>query len=147
VLLYLLREKKLSADRLGDLLWKESGLLGVSGVSPDMRDLLASPDPRARDAVEMFVYRVTDFVGALTAALGGIDGLVFTAGIGEHAAPVRERVCRNLAWLGLELDDDANRAHRTRISTPASKVSAWVIPTDEEGMIARHVVEVLQISE
>jgi acetate kinase len=144
VLLYLLQEKAMTADQVSDLLWKESGLLGVSGISSDMRDLLASDDPRAGDAVEMFVYRVTYFAGALAAAMGGIDGLVFTAGIGEHAAPVRERVCRSFAWAGLDLDPAANAAHQTCITTPSSKVSAWVVPTNEEWMIARHVADLLK---
>jgi acetate kinase len=143
VLLFLLEQRGMAADALSDLLYKKSGLLGLSGVGSDMRDLLASSDPRAREAVDYFVYRVTYFVGALAACLGGLDALVFTAGIGEHAASVRERVCRNLGWLGLELDAAANAEHRTRISSSASKVSAWVVPTDEELMIARHVAEVL----
>jgi acetate kinase len=143
VVLHLLEEKKMSAGEVSDLLWKRSGLLGLSGASPDMRDLLASADPHAREAVDAFVYRVTYHVGALTAALGGIDGLVFTGGIGEHAALIRERVCRGLAWLGLELDSAANERHQPCISTPASKVSAWVVPTDEERMIALHVTKLL----
>jgi acetate kinase len=143
VLLFLLEQRGMAAGALSDLVYKKSGLLGLSGVGSDMRDLLASADPRAKEAVDYFVYRVAYFVGALAACLGGLDALVFTAGIGEHAAPVRERVCRNLGWLGLELDAAANAEHRTRISSSASKVSAWVVPTDEELMIARHVAEVL----
>lgn len=146
VLLYLLDEKQMSPAQLGDLLYRHSGLLGLSGVSSDMRDLLESDAPAARQAVEYFVYRVTYFIGALTAALGGLDGLVFTAGIGEHAAPVRERVCRGLDWLGVRLDEAANRAHGPRISSPDSTVSAWVVPTDEEQMIARHVADVLGLT-
>jgi acetate kinase len=145
VILDLFDRQKLAAADVGDLLYTRSGLLGLSGVGSDMRDLLASADPRARDAVDYFVYRVTWYVGALTAALGGLDGLVFTAGIGEHAAPIRERVCRNLTWLGLDLDAAANAARATCISAAGSKVSAWVVPTDEERMIATHVTEVLGV--
>ncbi len=143
VLLYLLDERKLTPAQVSDLLYRQSGLLGLSGAGADMRDLLASADPQAQEAVDYFVYRVTCTVGAQAAALGGLDGLVFTAGIGEHAAPVRARVCRNLAWLGLELDEAANRAHQACISAPASTVSAWVVPTDEERMIALHVTQLL----
>jgi acetate kinase len=120
------------------LIYQQSGLLGVSGLSSDMRTLLASADPRARRAVELFVYRVGRELGSLAAALGGVDALVFTGGIGERAAPVREAVCRGAAWLGLELDAAANQAGGPRISTAASRVAAWVIPTNEELMIARH---------
>ena len=143
VVLYLLEAKKMTAGEVGDLLWNRSGLLGLSGVGADMRDLLASAEPHAREAVDVFVYRVTYHVGALAAALGGLDGLVFTGGIGEHAAPLRERVCRSLAWLGLELDAAANGRHETRITTAASRASAWVVPTDEERMIALHAAELL----
>jgi len=143
VVLYLLDEKKLTSGQVSDLLYKQAGLLGLSGLSSDMRDLLGSGDARARDAVAYFVYRVTCAVGTLAAALGGLDGLVFTGGIGEHAPAIRERVCGNLAWLGLDLDEAANRAHQTRISSPSSKVSAWVVPTDEERMIALHVKDLL----
>jgi len=143
VLIYLLREKGMSPAGVDTLIEKRSGLLGLSGIGADMRDLLASPDPRARDAVDCFVYRVTYFVGALAACLGGLDGIVFTAGIGEHAAPVRAKVCRNLGWLGLGLDEAANAADAQCISAPGSKVSAWVIPTDEDQMIAAHVAEAL----
>jgi acetate kinase len=143
VVLYLLDEKKMTTAQVSDLLTKQSGLLGLSGVSPDMRDLLAPGDARAREAVDYFVHRVTWFTGALAAALGGLDALVFTAGIGEHAVPIRERVCRGLAWLGLELDAAANVSGGPRISVESSKVSAWVVPTDEERMIALHVIDAL----
>lgn len=143
VLLYLLDEKRLTSAQVSELLSKKSGLLGLSGQSSDMRDLLASETPAAKQAVDYFVYRAGWYIGALTAALGGLDGLVFTGGIGEHAAPVRERVCRNLSWLGLELDEAANRAGASRISTGPSRLSAWVVPTDEERMIALHVHELL----
>ena len=136
----LLDELDLDARAIEDLLYKRSGLLGVSGVSSDMRALLASDDPRARFAVELFAYRAGRELGSLAAAAGGLDALVFTAGIGEHAAPVREAIARHAAWLGVELDPAANRAGGPRISTPGSRVSAWVIPTNEELMIARHTL-------
>ena len=138
VVLYLLDEMKLDARAIENLLYKESGLLGVSGISSDMRELLASDAPRARLAVDLFVYRIGREIGSLAAALGGLDAIVFTGGIGEHAVPVRERVCRDAAWLGLEFDSVANAANGPRISTAASRVAAWVIPTNEELMIARH---------
>ncbi len=120
-------------------LYKKSGLLGISGISNDMRDLQDNPDPAARLAVDFFVYRAAREIGALAAVLGGIDGLVFTAGIGEHAPTIRRRICEASAWLGIELDDDANRANRSQISKSGSRVSAWVIPTNEELVIARHM--------
>jgi acetate kinase len=108
-----------------------------------MRALLASEDPRAKEAVDLFVFRIGRELGALTAVLGGLDGLVFTAGIGEHASEVRARVCRNAAWLGLKLDEAANAAGGPRISAAGSAVSAWVLPTDEEQVIARHTLAAL----
>ena len=138
VLLWLMDEKRMDARAIEDLLYHRSGLLGVSGISGDMRTLLGSDAPGARAAVDQFVYRIGRELGSLAAALGGLDALVFTAGIGEHAAPVRARVCRDAAWLGLELDEAANGAGGPRISSAASRVSAWVLPTDEELMIARH---------
>lgn len=145
VVLYLMIRKKMNPMEVLELLHKRSGLLGLSGVSSDMRELLASKEPYASEAIDYFVYRATGFVGALAAALGGVDGLVFTAGIGEHAAPIRERICRNLEWLGVELDPSANSKHETRITTPNSRVSVWVVPTNEELMIAQHVVDLLKI--
>jgi acetate kinase len=144
VLLYLLQARGMDAAALEHLLYHESGLLGVSGVSSDMRVLLASSDPRAAEAVALFCYRITRELGSLAAALGGLDAVVFTAGIGEHAAPVRAAVCRQARWLGLELDEAANDAGGPCISAPSSPVAAWVIPTDEELMIARHVRDVLR---
>jgi acetate kinase len=138
VLLYLMNERKLDARVIETLLYKQSGLLGVSGISSDMRVLLASADPHAREAVDLFCYRIAREIGSLAAALGGLDALVFTAGIGEHAVAVREAVCRQAAWLGVELDAAANAAGEPRISTPGSRTAAWVIPTNEELMIARH---------
>jgi acetate kinase len=143
VILYLMDELGMDARAIETLIYKESGLLGVSGISSDMRALLSSDEPRARFAVELFAYRIAREIGSHAAAAEGIDALVFTAGIGEHAAPVRERVCRLSAWLGLELDAQANRTGGPRISTAASRVAAWVIPTNEELMIARHTRRVL----
>lgn len=138
VLLYLMRERHLDVDALSDLLYHRCGLLGVSGISHDMRALLASSDPRAREAVDLFVYRAVTQTGALVAVLEGLDALVFTAGIGEHGAAIRARMCGALEWLGMRLDDAANERHGPRITTDDSRCSAWVIPTDEELMIARH---------
>ncbi|HUZ91516.1 MAG TPA: acetate/propionate family kinase [Methylocella sp.] len=138
VVLYLLNEKKMDANAVGDLLYNESGLLGVSGVSDDMRALLASKDPRAEEAIALFVYRIGRELGSLAAALGGLDALVFTAGIGEHAAEIRRRVLEDAAWLGVELDAAANAAGGPRLTHPASRAAAFVIPTDEDLMIARH---------
>jgi acetate kinase len=143
VLLYLMNERGMDARALEKLIYKQSGLLGVSGVSSDMRALLESAEPRAKLAVELFVYRIGRELGSLAAALGGLDALVFTAGIGERAVPIRERVCRQAAWLGVELDAQANAKHGPRISSASSRVAAWVIPTNEELMIARHTREVL----
>jgi acetate kinase len=140
VILHLLTERRMSVDDVTDVLYHRSGLLGVSDIGNDMRALLASPAPEAAEAVALFVYRVGRELGSLAAALGGIDALVFTAGIGEHAAAVRARVCDDAAWLGVHLDAAANLAHGPRISTADSPVSVWVIPTDEELMIARHTL-------
>jgi acetate kinase len=136
----------MSPDAVEDLLYRKSGLLGLSEISNDMRTLLASDDPRARAAIEQFVYRAALETGALAAALEGIDALVFTGGIGEHAAPVRAMICEKLAWLGIALDPAANAGHAPRISTAASRVSVCIIPTDEEAVIAQHTLRLLQIS-
>ena len=143
VLLYLLNERHMDARALETLLYKQSGLLGVSGVSSDMRTLLESGDPQAQLAVELFVYRIGRELGSLAAALNGLDAIVFTAGIGEHAVAIRERVCRQAEWLGIEFDADANANGGPRISTSTSRTAAWVIPTNEELMIARHTIAVL----
>jgi acetate kinase len=137
VILYLLR-KGLSAADIEDMLYRHSGLLGVSGLSDDLRVLMASEDPRASEAVELFTYRIATEAGGLASALGGLDGLVFTAGIGEHSACIRGAVCDRLAWLGVRLDQHANNGQPGRISSPDSAVEVWVIPTDEEAVIARH---------
>lgn len=144
VVLYLMREKGMEVAVVSELLHQRSGLLGISGLSSDMRDLLASSDPHAAEAVEHFAYHVSLAVGALAVSMGGIDALVFTAGIGEHATEVRERICGKLAWFGIELDAAANAQHGPRISTMGSRVSAWVIPTDEEKVIARHTCSLIQ---
>jgi acetate kinase len=145
VVFYLMREKSMSAGDVESLLYHRSGLLGVSGISSDMRDLLASPDPRAREAIDLFTYRAAREIGSLVAALGGLDALVFTAGIGEHSAEVRAMICERARWLGVELDAEANREHRAIISAPGSRVAACVVPTDEEIVIARHAARVLGI--
>jgi acetate kinase len=143
VLLYLMDSRRMDATALTDLLYRQSGLLGMSGVSSDMRVLLASADSRAREAIDVFVYRIGRELGSLTAALGGLDALVFTGGIGEHAAPIRERVCHDAAWLGIRLDEDANRRDGPRISLDGP-ASAWVVPTDENLMIARHTLRLAE---
>ncbi|MBI3094076.1 MAG: acetate/propionate family kinase [Rhodocyclales bacterium] len=141
VLLYLMDYRQMDAKALTRLLYKESGLLGVSGISQDMRVLLDSPEPAAREAVDLFCYRVVREIGSLTAALGGLDALVFTGGIGEHGAPVRQQVCAELGWLGLRLDAAANAADASKISISESRIEVCVIPTNEEWIIARHVAE------
>ncbi|NGM20312.1 acetate/propionate family kinase [Roseomonas stagni] len=139
VVLHLMQARGMSADEVQDLLYKRSGLLGLSGgLSSDMRTLLASDDPRAGFAVEVFCLAVSRAIASLAVTLGGLDGIVFTAGIGEHAAPVRAAVLRHLAWLGVTLDEVANATHGPRISTADSRIAALVLPTDEERMIARH---------
>ncbi|MEJ5988495.1 acetate/propionate family kinase [Ramlibacter sp. PS3R-8] len=143
VVLYLLDTLGMDARAIEDLIYKKSGLLGVSGISSDMRTLLASEDPRARQAVGLFTYRLARELGSLAAAAGGLDALVFTGGIGQHAPAIRETLCRSAEWLGIALDPAANQAGAQRISTPGSKVSVWVIPTNEELMIARHTAKVI----
>jgi acetate kinase len=143
VLLYLMDQRKLDARAIEKLIYTQSGLLGVSGISSDMRGLLDSSDARAMLAIDLFVYRIGRELGSLAAALGGLDAIVFTAGIGEHAAPIRDRVCRQALWLGVELDRQANATHGPRISTVTSRTAAWVIPTNEELMIARHTRDLL----
>lgn len=143
VVLYLQQARSLTPGEVEDLLYRRSGLLGVSGLSADMRALLASQDPRAREAVELFVYRLAGEAAALASALGGLDGLVFTAGVGENAPAVRAAACARLAWLGTTLDPAANAAGAGRISAPGSRVEVWVVPTDEEATIARHTLAML----
>jgi acetate kinase len=143
VVLYLIDELKMDARAIEKLIYQESGLLGVSGLSSDMRTLLASDAPGAKAAVDLYVYRIGRELGSLAAALGGLDALVFTAGIGENSAELRERVCRDAAWLGIELDEAANERGGPCITRTGSRTGAWVIPTNEELMIARHTQRVL----
>jgi acetate kinase len=143
VILYLIDELKMDARAVENLIYRESGLLGVSAITSDMRALEASSEPGAKAAIDLFIYRIGRELGSLTAALGGLDAIVFTAGIGENSRSLRERVCRDAAWLGVELDPAANDQNGPCISAPGSRVSAWVIPTDEEQMIARHTRRVL----
>jgi acetate kinase len=143
VILYLLDQRGMDARAIEKLIYSQSGLLGVSGVSSDMRTLLASDEPRAKLAVDLYVYRIGRELGSLAAALGGLDALVFTGGIGENSAEIRERVCRDAAWLGVVIDATGNRGGGPRISAAASPTSAWVLPTNEELMIARHTRRVL----
>ncbi len=143
VILYLLRQGH-DAAAIEDMLYHQSGLLGVSGLSEDIRALLASDDPRAAEAIEVFTYRIATETGGLVSALGGLDGLVFTAGIGEHSAAIRKAVCDRLAWLGIQIDPAANAGHAGRISTADSLVAVWVIPTDEEAVIARHTQSLIE---
>jgi acetate kinase len=146
VVLYLFQGLGLSAKEVETLLYKESGLLGLSGISNDMRHLLANREPDAQLAVDYFVYRAAKEIGALAAVLRGIDGLVFTAGIGENSAAIRERICEASSWLGIELDREANAQQGPRISSPRSRTSAWVVRTNEELMIARHTASLLGLA-
>lgn len=143
VILYLLQHDHMSVSEVEELLYQHSGLLGVSGLSSDMRTLLASDRPGAKEAVDLFVYRIGRELGSLVAALGGLDAIVFTAGIGEHAPEIRARVCKDANWVGIVLDETANSAGSRRISVKNSRVSAWCIPTDENLMIARHTRRLL----
>ena len=147
VVLHLIGALGLNVQAVEKLLYEQSGLLGVSGISGDMRTLQASQAPEARQAIDLYAYRINQQLGSLAASLGGLDALVFTAGIGENSAAIRQRICRDAAWLGMALDVDANEAPASGIrciSTPGSRVAVWVIPTNEELMIARHTQAVLQ---
>ena len=146
VILHMFQSLRLSAEEVSAILYRKSGLLGISGLSSDMRILLQSSEPAARLAVDYFVYRTAKEIGALAAALGGVDGLVFTAGIGENSPELRRRICEASAWLGIELDVRANAGGGPRISTSQSRISAWVIPTNEELMIARHTRNLLDLA-
>ncbi|MEO8306100.1 MAG: acetate/propionate family kinase [Betaproteobacteria bacterium] len=143
VVLYMMDELEMDARAIERVIYQESGLLGVSGISSDMRTLQESADPRAKAAIDLFAYRIGRELGSLSAALSGLDAIVFTAGIGERSVSLRERVCRDAQWLGVEVDAAANDRHGPRISTAQSRVSAWVVPTNEELMIARHTQAVL----
>ena len=140
VVLYLMTEKGMDAASVQRFLYNDCGLKGLSGLSNDMRELEASTDPRAAFAIDYFVYRISLNAGMLAAALGGVDSFVFTAGIGENSASIRKRVADRLAWLGAKLDPQANRSGETRISSPDSRIGLYVVPTDEELMIARHTL-------
>ena len=144
LLFYLLRRGLFDAEALEKMLYERSGMLGLSGISEDMRDLQASDDPRAAAAIAFFVYAMTKVVGAYASVLGGLDALVFTAGIGENSPPVRAKLCRALGWLGVTLDDAANERNGPRISSADSRVSVWVIPTDEELMIGQHTLALVR---
>ncbi len=146
MLVYLMDEYKLDARAIEDLIYRKSGLLGVSGISSDMRTLRASPEPTAAEAIALFVYRIVREIGSLAAALGGLDALVFTAGIGEHDAATRAEVAVGCAWLGLQIDKSRNQKGTCRISADHSAIPAWVIPTDEERMIARHTSAILGLA-
>ena len=146
VVLHLFQGLNLTAKEVETLLYKKSGLLGISGISNDMRDLLGRSEPAARLAVDYFVYRAAKEIGALAAALGGVDALVFTAGIGENSPEIRQRICASSAWLGIEVDEAANAKCLSKISTTHSKTSVWVIPTNEELMIARHTGALLGLA-
>ena len=141
VLLYLQQQRGHSAHDVEDMLYHKSGLLGVSGISADMRTLMKSPDPHAREAIDLFAFCIARETGALAGTLGGLDGFVFTAGIGEHTPEIREAVCTRLAWLGACLDREGNHNGCGRISTDDSRLQIWVIPTDEECTIARHTAD------
>ena len=144
VMLYLQQHLRMGVEELGDMLYRRSGLLGVSAISGDMHVLLDSANPHAAEAVELFVYRAVLEIGAMTAALGGIDALVFTGGIGEHAAAVRTRICEGCKWLGAEVDEIANVAHAELIHATTSKLKIVVVATDEERMIAIHTQALLR---
>ena len=143
VILYLMDQQGMDARAIEKLIYNNSGLLGVSGISSDMRTLLSSEAPQAKLAVDLFVYRIHRELGSLAAPMGGLDAIVFTAGMGENAPEIRSRVCRDATWLGVDIDEAANTAGRGCISTGASRVAVWVIPTNEELMIARHTLQLL----
>ena len=143
VLIYLLDEAGMDARKLEALVYKKSGLLGVSGISSDMRTLRQSDDPRAKEATDLFVYRIVREIGSLAAALGGLDGLVFTGGIGQRDTKTRAEVVAGCGWLGAVLDEQANADHAQRINAESSRIPVWVLPTDEEMVICRHTAALL----
>jgi len=143
VLLYLMMERRMSAKDIEDLLYRKSGLLGVSGISSDMRTLRQSSEPEAAEAIGLFVYRIVREIGSMAAALGGVDGLVFTAGIGENDAATRSEVAAGCRWLGLAFDEERNKRGETRLHAESSRLTAWVVSTDEERMIARYTGRML----
>jgi acetate kinase len=141
VILYMLEQLKMSPLAISQLLYKQSGLLGVSGISSDTRDLLQSSQPQAKKAIDLFVYRIIKEIGGLVAVMGGLNHLIFTAGIGEHSPQIRQLICQQFDWLGLELDLLTNNSNNKQISTGSSAISVWVIPTNEEMMIAQHALQ------
>ncbi len=141
--LYLFQNLGYSAKEVESILYKKSGLLGISGISNDMRDLIERDEPDACLAVDYFVYRAAQEIGALAASLGGVEAIVFTAGIGENSPEIRKSICEKSAWVGIDIDDNANVKRGPRISNSTSRVSVWVIPTNEELMIARHTASLL----
>jgi acetate kinase len=143
VLLYLMEHHKMNVRELEHLLYQESGLLGVSSISSDMRELLESDSPYAKEAIDLFVYRAGRELGSLVAALGGLDALIFTGGIGENSAVIREKICLKASWIGIELNQTANNNKCQRISMPRSEVSVWVVPTNENLMIAEHTLKLV----
>ncbi len=143
VILYLMREHHMDETAIEDLIYRRSGLLGVSGISSDMRALRASSDPAAREAIALFVYRIVREIGSMAAASGGVDAIIFAGGIGENDASIRAEVIEGCAWLGAILDPERNGAGEGKISAATSRVSVWVVPTDEERMIVRHTMAVL----
>jgi acetate kinase len=145
VLIYLMNERGMDSRSLENLIYKDSGLLGVSGISSDMRTLRASDEANAREAIDLFIYRIVREIGSLSAALGGLDGLVFTGGIGQHDHKTRSEVVAGCAWLGAELDDEANAQSEQRIEAASSAIPIWMIPTDEERVIARNTATLLSI--
>jgi len=144
VILHLIEQRGMDVRAVEKLIYNQSGLLGVSGISSDMRTLLASEDPKAGLAIELYLYRIRRELGSLAAALGGLDAIIFTAGIGENSPEIRRRVCRDATWLGAEIDEAANDAGRRCISLDSSRIAVWVIPTNEELMIARHTHRLLE---
>jgi len=144
VLIYLMDEKGMDARALEELIYKKSGLLGVSGLSPDMRTLRGSDDPRAREAIDLFIYRIVREIGSLSAALGGLDGIVFTGGIGQRDVKTRKEVIDGCGWLGAAIDEQLNAVGEGRIDAASSRIPVWVLPTDEERVIARHTAELLE---
>jgi acetate kinase len=145
VVLYLFQTLGLTAKEVEDLLYKKSGLLGISGISNDMRILLESNEPAARLSIDYFIYRVAKEIGSLAAVLGGLDALVFTAGVGENSALIRQKICNASQWLGIQLDNTANEKKELCITSNQSKVSAWVVPTNEELMIAKHMSSLISL--
>jgi len=144
VLIYLMDERGMDARALEDLIYKKSGLLGVSGMSSDMRTLRGSDDPRAREAIDLFIYRIVREIGSLSAALGGLDGIVFTGGIGQRDTKTRKEVIDGCGWLGAAIDEQLNAAGQGRIDATTSRIPVWVLPTDEERVIARHTAALLE---